>query len=112
MTACSPATRWWLLSLALASSLAGSAGPPPGQMIRIPAGTYVPLVRAATDAVGERVETFLLDARPVTNAEFLAFVTARPEWRRSAVGRLFADSSYLENWSADLEPGFRAPANA
>ena len=82
------------------------------RMVTIPAGVYVPLQRSTKDAPEVRVAAFLLDTRPVTNAEFLAFVTAHPKWRRSQVSRLFADSSYLEHWTGDLEPGPTAPADA
>jgi len=81
-------------------------------MVLIPAGTYVPLFRTVKDAAQVEVVAFRLDVRPVTNAEFLAFVTANPKWQRSQVSRLFADSSYLEHWAGDLEPGPRAPAVA
>ncbi|MBI2498209.1 MAG: formylglycine-generating enzyme family protein [Opitutae bacterium] len=81
-------------------------------MAVIPAGTYVPLLRGVRDPAQVPVAAFRLDAQPVTNADFLAFVTARPKWRRSQVSRLFADSSYLENWAGDLEPGVKAPLNA
>jgi formylglycine-generating enzyme len=81
-------------------------------MVAIPAGVYVPLLRGTKDAAQVAVAPFLLDERPVTNADFLAFVTAHPKWRRSQVSPLFADSSYLENWAGDLEPGPKAPLNA
>jgi len=81
-------------------------------MRTIPAGAYAPLVRSAKDAAQVPVAAFLLDACPVTNAEFLAFVTANPKWRRSQVSRLFADESYLGRWADDLTPGPRAPADA
>ncbi len=81
-------------------------------MLHIPEGTYTPLLRTTRDAPQVAVASFLLDERPVTNAEFLAFVTANPKWRRSQVSRLFADKSYLENWSGDLEPGANAPLAA
>jgi sulfatase modifying factor 1 len=84
----------------------------PAGMVAIPRGVYTPLFRSANEPPQISVPAFLLDALPVTNADFLAFVTANPKWRRSQVGRLFADSSYLENWSADLEPGSAAPASA
>ena len=44
-----------------------------------------------------------MDVEPVTNAEFLAFVTAHPEWRKSKVKPIFADDRYLRRWPADLE---------
>jgi formylglycine-generating enzyme required for sulfatase activity len=41
----------------------------------------------------------------VTNAEFLAFVTTHPEWRRDRVKRLFAEPSYLASWATPLSLG-------
>ncbi|HTX66531.1 MAG TPA: formylglycine-generating enzyme family protein [Opitutaceae bacterium] len=81
-------------------------------MVLIPAGTYVPLLRDRTDPARVPVAAYWLDARPVTNAEFLAFVTANPAWRRSRVSPLFADRRYLARWAGDLEPGPDAPAEA
>lgn len=80
------------------------------EMVRIPAGELRPFFRAAADAdVRVPVAAFDLDARPVSNADFLAFVRAQPQWRRSAARRVFADEHYLAHWSGDLEPGAAAP---
>lgn len=88
-------------------------------MVRIPGGRYRPLYRQPVR--GERRDTvlrrvvpvpvapFLMARRPVTNAEYLAFVREHPQWRRSRVSRLFADRSYLEHWRGDLDPGPGAP---
>jgi formylglycine-generating enzyme required for sulfatase activity len=46
-----------------------------------------------------------MDAYPVTNAEYLAFVREHPEWRRSRVSRTLADEGYLKHWRADLDLG-------
>lgn len=81
-------------------------------MIVIPAGTYVPLQRTTKEAAQVPVGSFRLDERPVTNGEFLAFVTVHPQWRRSQVSGLFADSSYLSHWAGDLELGPQAPPAA
>ena len=107
-------TRSLRIALALASAVAGrcEAVESPVGMQSIPAGAYVPLQRSTKDPESVPVAAFRLDERPVTNADFLAFVTAHPKWRRSAVSRLFADASYLENWTGDLEPGPRAPADS
>jgi formylglycine-generating enzyme required for sulfatase activity len=79
-------------------------------MVRIEGGAYTrPLEKAGQTRV---VAPFELDVRQVTNAEFLAFVTARPEWRRSRVNPLFADASYLRHWAGDTEPGPLAPSDA
>jgi sulfatase modifying factor 1 len=103
------------LALAVAQvggAVGGPGGMPPAKLIRIPGGVYAPLFRTAKDPAQITVAAFLLDERPVTNAEFLAFVTANPPWRRTSVSRLFADSSYLDYWAGDLELGPRAPAGS
>jgi formylglycine-generating enzyme required for sulfatase activity len=81
-------------------------------MVLIPAGSYAPLLRDKNEPASVAVPAFRLDVRPVTNAEFLAFVTANPKWRRSRVSPLFADTGYLGDWADDLELGARAPAGA
>jgi len=78
----------------------------------IPAGAYVPLSRTTRDLPKVAVAAYLLDERPVTNAEFLEFVRAHPKWRRSEVSPLFADRSYLEHWAGDLDLGPLAPPDA
>ena len=56
------------------------------------------------------VREFLLQRHPVTNAEFLAFVSAHREWQRGSVPRILADADYLGHWSGPLELGSRAAA--
>jgi formylglycine-generating enzyme len=51
------------------------------------------------------VRTFLLQEHPVTNAEFLAFVTEHPEWRRGSAPVVMAGADYLSHWAGALEPG-------
>jgi sulfatase modifying factor 1 len=62
-----------------------------------------------TYAQRRRVAAFQMDVYPVTNAEYLELVRAHPEWQRSHVSRLFADTSYLHHWQGDLELGSNAP---
>jgi formylglycine-generating enzyme required for sulfatase activity len=90
-------------------------------MVRIPAGSYLPLYSAppadSTPAAARAarrtpVAAFAMDVRPVTNTEFLAFVREHPQWRRSRVAPLFADGSYLRHWRSDLELGDLAPPNS
>jgi formylglycine-generating enzyme required for sulfatase activity len=78
---------------------------PDSGMLEIPAGNYRPLLRGEKDLKEIPIPRFLLDARPVTNAEFLEFVRANPKWRRGEVKRLFADAGYLRHWTGDLELG-------
>jgi len=84
----------------------------PAGMVRVPVGAYVPLLRTKDEPERVPVAAFWLDARPVTNGEFLEFVRAHPQWRRSRIGPLFADRGYLGDWAGDLELGAGAPAEA
>lgn len=76
--------------------------PPPG-MACIPGGTYKPLY--AKEAKTRTVAPCFLDILPVTNGQFLAFVKAYPEWRRSRVTRANADENYLRHWAGDTDLG-------
>lgn len=82
----------------------------PGEkMVKISGGSYEPMYGQTKKEIAVKVNNFLLDAYPVTNDEFLAFVNANPEWQKSKVKRVFADATYLANWQSDLTPGERAP---
>jgi formylglycine-generating enzyme required for sulfatase activity len=70
----------------------------------LPAGTYRPLY-APTGASRVAVAAFALDREPVTRADFLAFVSRRPEWQRGRVRPVFADARYLADWPAALDAG-------
>jgi formylglycine-generating enzyme required for sulfatase activity len=70
------------------------------KQVRVGAGTYRPLFPPSPSEAAVDVRAFLLDETPVTNAQFLAFVTAHPEWRRDRVPPVFAERGYLEHWSA------------
>lgn len=98
------------LLASVAAVRAGEEGD--GAMVVIPAGTYAPLIRGTDEPERVPVAAFRLDVRPVTNAEFLAFVRATPKWRRSKISPLFADAGYLGDWAGDLELGAHAPADA
>jgi sulfatase modifying factor 1 len=76
---------------------------PPEGMAFIAGGSYKPLY--AKEAKSRTVAAFLLDTAQVTNGQFLEFVKAHPEWRRSRVTRALADANYLVHWAGDLEVG-------
>ena len=57
------------------------------------------------------VPAFLMQRHPVTNAEFLTFVTDDAHWRRGTVPSVMADADYLSHWSSPLEPGPAAEAS-
>ncbi len=96
--------------LCVAAGLAKSSAP--AGMALVPQGIYQPLIRSRAEAANGPVNAFYLDVTPVSNGEFLKFVRANPRWQRSQVRRIFADESYLHNWSGDLELGCHAPPNA
>lgn len=74
---------------------------------------YVPLtggvLRTALPPDGKQaaafVSPFFMRIRPVSNAEFLAFVTTHPKWRRDGVPALFADQGFLSHWAGPDEVG-------
>jgi formylglycine-generating enzyme required for sulfatase activity len=90
-------------------------------MVKIPAGSYLPfyaekskkVVGTNTDLTSTsaspkekerepvQVETFWLDRYPVTNQQYLTFLRAKPEWRKSRMKPIFSDGHYLERWSSD-----------
>ncbi|MEO7363657.1 MAG: formylglycine-generating enzyme family protein [Gemmatimonadaceae bacterium] len=78
----------------------------------IAAGRLRPLFVAGVPDSGFVVPGFLLATRPVTNADYLRFVKANSEWRRSRVPRIAADSQYLRHWSGELQLGLNAPPTA
>ena len=91
----------------------GIVGPPATspvarQTVPIDGGEYMPLYRTPYDAGAVQVAPFEMDVYPVTNLDFLAFVRANHEWRRSVVSRLFADANYLRHWESDSTLGSHA----
>ena len=76
----------------------------PGGMQPIPEGYYQPFFKTPTN-LPVKVHSFLLDETAVTNGDFLEFVKANPQWQRSRVNRLFADTNYLRHWKSDLNIG-------
>lgn len=73
------------------------AGP---QLVPIPGGTFTPQYSLGPKVAN--VAPFSLAAYPVTNAQYLQFVKAHPQWRRSKVKRVFAEADYLKHWTSDL----------
>jgi formylglycine-generating enzyme required for sulfatase activity len=81
------------------------------RLVRVPAGYYKPFYKTkGVDSL--RMRAFDMDAYPVTNAEFLAFVKTAPQWRRSRVSRALADNGYLKHWKNDLDLGDPALASS
>ncbi|WP_051416652.1 formylglycine-generating enzyme family protein [Asinibacterium sp. OR53] len=74
-------------------------------MVKIPGGYYRPFLQSDNQPVIIQVPAFYLDKHAVTNAEFLLFVKANPQWSRSRVSRIFADDHYLKQWAGDFDIG-------
>jgi formylglycine-generating enzyme required for sulfatase activity len=77
------------------------------------ADDYTPVRGATVDSVlpempeGKQatVGSFVLQKAPVTNGQFLAFVTAHPEWKRGTAPAILADPNYLASWASPSDPG-------
>ena len=107
------ALRWSLLgAIVFMLTLGGVARAATDGMTFVPAGVYAPLFTGPEDPSEIPVPSFFIDTQPVTNGDFLAFVQANPQWRRSQVSPLFADESYLRHWADDLKLGPLAPVDS
>src|SRR4051794_21763818 len=89
-----------LLGSVLATNSSAEEIAPPG-MARVSEGVFRPFYLAQNDPKELSVKAFYLDVLPVTNGDFLAFVQANPQWRRSQTKRIFADEAYLKQWAGD-----------
>ncbi len=69
-------------------------------MVKIRGGSYIPMY--SNDVQKTEVKDFEMDVYPVTNSDFLVFVKTNPEWKKSKVKSLFADSNYMKQWNSDL----------
>jgi formylglycine-generating enzyme len=93
-----------LLALLLLPML-GSATEPPA-WVALPGEAAFTSVLKYEDSAGKvGIAPFELMNRPVTNAEFLAFVTRHPQWRRGTAPIVFAEPRYLEHWKGALSLG-------
>ena len=87
--------RVLVISVALALS---SAAVHAAEYVNIDGGTFASVLPADAVAANVTVAPFHLRTEPVTNAEFLDFVTTHPQWRRDRVARVFAEARYLAQW--------------
>ena len=81
-----------------------------GAMMRIPGGVFwmgttLPFAQPyERPAIPIRIAPFYLDKHVVTNAEFAAFITVNPEWRRDAVIDRYGIPYYLCYWRDNRPP--------
>ena len=97
-----PPALWLVLALVLPAP-AQAAPAFLKDMVRIPAGSYLPLYAGGGEDPACHVKAFELDRYPVTNTDYLAFVKANPPWRRSAVKAVFAE----RRWEGDRRTLFQ-----
>jgi len=73
-------------------------------MVLIPGGNFQPFLQ---EQPGKKVYVpdFTISTVPVTNAQYLEFVKANPQWAKSRVKPIFADRNYLQHWKSDEDPG-------
>jgi formylglycine-generating enzyme required for sulfatase activity len=73
--------------------------------VSVPAGSFHSVL---PEVKGEPilVDSFYMDEIAVTNEQYLEFVKANPEWRRSEIPPIFTNAGYLREWRSDLDPGY------
>ena len=86
----------WLAATLFAALLAMPAAA--ADYVDVPAGAFQSVLPTADTPLDVDVAALAMRSEPVTNAEFLAFITAHPQWRRDRVPGVFAESRYLEHW--------------
>jgi sulfatase modifying factor 1 len=83
-----------------------ATGAPAQEWARLPGDATFASALNYEDSGGKvAIAPFELMTQPVTNAQFLAFVTRHPEWRRGSAPVIFAESRYLSHWSGALSLG-------
>lgn len=87
---------------ALALLLFPVAGLPAGNgdYVNLPGGSFRSALKYEDRKGDTRIAPFALMRKPVTNAEFMAFVQCHPQWRRDRVAKVFAEPRYLSHWAA------------
>ncbi len=77
----------------------------PEDYAAVPGAAFSSALRYEDAAQGAKVAPFMLMRRPVTNADFLNFVRAHPEWQRGRAPVALAEPRYLSHWGGALDLG-------
>ncbi len=93
------------LSLAIALGIAAPGVASADTMARIGPGALHPVYAPEPGVTEVAVPAFALDRVPVTNGQFVAFVTAHREWQRGRAPAVFVDAGYLAHWSTPTSLG-------
>lgn len=87
------------ITICIATSMMAQPVNIQGKMSAINGGSFIPLYSSDSQKIA--VKRFLMDVYPVTNADYLIFLSKFPEWGKSKVKSIFADSGYLSHWTTD-----------
>jgi formylglycine-generating enzyme len=93
-----------IVAAALLSAGAATADGVAAPAAAVSGGEFESVLPIAPGQNRVRVKTFRMDATPVTNSEFAAFVRSNPKWRRDRAVGLFADNKYLSHWPSHTTP--------
>jgi len=91
--------------LAVPATLTYGAAVSAEEMVMIPQGSFTPFFlkkdSGSSNAASKvKVDAFWMDAAPVTNREFRAFVSQHPDWHPTNIKKIFSDSHYLDHWKS------------
>jgi formylglycine-generating enzyme required for sulfatase activity len=100
---------YFMFILALA---AGSLPADGSDWVEIPAGRFSSVLTLTEPGSDSAIAAYALMRRPVSNAEFLAFVQALPEWQRGRAPSVFVDGEYLSHWESPTSVGEMAGPDA
>jgi formylglycine-generating enzyme required for sulfatase activity len=86
----------------------GHAATVPSDFVEIPGGDFKSSLRYEDATRPVHMHEFRLMRAPVTNAQFLEFARAHPEWQRGRAPVALAERRYLSRWAGPLDPGAAA----
>ena len=89
--------RLLMLALLPATALA-AAGQQPASYVTIEGGDYRSVIKVGDGDTPVHVDDFAMMTTPVSNADFLEFVTSHPQWQRDRAPQVFVDGEYLSHW--------------
>lgn len=75
-----------------------------GDVVNVPGGRFAPLFGLDVGQTDFPVGPFRLDVRPVTRAQFAAFLRDTPPWRPGRVPKALADERYLFKLDLGRDP--------
>lgn len=71
------------------------------EMIKVPGGLFRPPFHDKGETA-LKVDTLYVDETPVTNKKYREFLEKNPQWRKSKIVSLYADETYLKQWTGDF----------